>query len=141
MTRPRARSGDTGSATMELVLVTPLLVLLVLVAVAFGRLADARIRVEDAAHDAARAATLATTPSEAETAARQAAAAALDASGAGCARHTVRLDHDGLTPGSTVTAHVTCQASLQTLSATGLPGALTLDAVSVSSVDVYRSRP
>jgi Flp pilus assembly protein TadG len=126
---------------VELVLLTPLLVLLVLVAVALGRVTDARIWVEDAAHDAARAATLATTPGDAESAARRAAAAALDASGAGCARHAVRLEHDGLAPGSTVTARVTCHASLGTLSATGLPGTLALDASSVSPVDAFRSRP
>jgi Flp pilus assembly protein TadG len=135
----RCRSGDVGSSTVELVLLTPVLVLLVLVAVAFGRLADARIRVEDAAHNAARAATLATTPGEAETVARQAAAAALDGSGAGCARHTVRLHHQGLAPGSTVSAAVTCHASLRSLTSTGLPGTLALQATSISPIEIHRS--
>lgn len=136
----RAALGQSGSATVELVLLTPLLVLLALVAVAFGRATDARLRVEDAAHDAARAASLAYTPDEAERAARQAATAALPHD-LGCTRHTVHLIHDGLEPGTTVTAEVACHASLAGLSATGLPGTLTLHAASTSPVDTYRSRP
>lgn len=69
---------ETGSAAVELVLVTPLLVVLALIAAAFGRVADTRIRVEDAAHHAARAASLTHTTREADRAAREAAAQALD---------------------------------------------------------------
>lgn len=132
--------GEAGSATVELVLLTPVLVVLILLAVAFGRVADARIRVEDAAHHAARAATLTTSPGQAQEAARRAAAAALASSGAGCAAHTVRLEHDGLAPGTAVTARVSCRASLRDVAGTGLPGALTLTATSTSPVDTYRSR-
>ncbi|MEU8352452.1 TadE/TadG family type IV pilus assembly protein [Streptomyces sp. NPDC048845] len=59
MTRrsPRTRKDrQRGSAAVELVLVTPLLVLLLLVVVALGLLVDARLVVTDAAHQAARAA-------------------------------------------------------------------------------------
>ena len=60
--RPGRRWGEEGSATVELVLLTPALVLLALVAFAFGRVVDARILIEDAAHSAARAASLTTSP-------------------------------------------------------------------------------
>nr|WP_168517072.1 TadE/TadG family type IV pilus assembly protein [Streptomyces sp. S1D4-11]QIZ01506.1 hypothetical protein HEP87_11165 [Streptomyces sp. S1D4-11] len=63
-TQPR-RSQDAGSATTELVLVTPLLILLALVAVAFGKLVGARLDADEAAHQAARAASLARSADEA----------------------------------------------------------------------------
>ncbi|MGW1286421.1 TadE/TadG family type IV pilus assembly protein, partial [Streptomyces sp. NPDC002586] len=44
---------DSGSAAIELVLATPLLILLALVAVAFGKLAGARLDADEAAHQAA----------------------------------------------------------------------------------------
>ncbi|WP_049575450.1 TadE/TadG family type IV pilus assembly protein [Streptomyces sp. SBT349] len=138
---PQPPTSDTGSATVELVLLTPLLILLVLLAVGFGRLTDARIRVEDAAHHAARAASLTHTGKQAERAAQDAAAAALDASGAGCASHTVELNHQRLVPGSAVTATVSCHSDLRDLLGTGLPGALTLSAGSTSPIDTYRSTP
>lgn len=60
--RPR----DYGSATTELVLVTPLLILLALVAVAFGKLVGARLDADEAAHQAARAASWRAPPTRPE---------------------------------------------------------------------------
>ena len=133
--------GERGSATVELVLLTPALVLLALVAFAFGRVVDARILVEDAAHSAARAASLTTSAARPSRPPAGPPPTALAASGAGCADPTVQVDHDGLAPGSTVTATVTCYARLGDLSTTGLPGTLTLDAASTSPVDAHRSTP
>ncbi|WP_433214689.1 TadE/TadG family type IV pilus assembly protein [Microtetraspora malaysiensis] len=70
---------DKGSATAELVLLTPLLMLVALFAVATGRLVAARLEVNDAAHQAARAASIARTPSAADAAARSAVESALGA--------------------------------------------------------------
>ncbi|MDG4864414.1 TadE/TadG family type IV pilus assembly protein, partial [Streptomyces sp. T-3] len=67
---------------MELVLLTPLLVLILLIVVGLGRLADARLRVNDAAHQAARSASLARTDAAAQTGARASATAALTGPGA-----------------------------------------------------------
>ncbi len=141
MSRTRPDTADAGSATVELILVTPLLLVLALLAVGLGRATDARIRVEDAAHHAARAASLTHTAAQAERAARQAAASALADSGARCAKHTVLLRHEGLVAGSVVTATVSCRAELRDLAGTGLPGALELTATSRSPVDTYRSAP
>ncbi|WP_326596584.1 TadE/TadG family type IV pilus assembly protein [Streptomyces sp. NBC_01803] len=124
---------------MEAVVVTPLLLLVALLVVAFGRVADARIRVEDAAQHAARAASLARDPEQAEQAARKAAASALDVSGAGCASHSVRLRHDGLTPGSAVTATVSCEGHIGDLTGSALPGSLRLNATTTSPIDPFRS--
>lgn len=132
---------DRGSAAVELVLVTPLLVLVFLVVVAFGLLADARLVVADAAHQAARAASLARTETEARAQAESAASAALREAGASCTHPTVHLATGGLTPGATVRARVSCTAGLGRLSHTGLPGHVPLAHTAYSVVDTFRSTP
>ncbi|MDQ1024774.1 Flp pilus assembly protein TadG [Streptomyces umbrinus] len=131
---------ERGSAAVELVLVTPLLVLVLLVVVALGLLVDARLIVADAAHQAARAASLTRTEKDARAQAQQAAGAALRAAGASCTRPSVRLTTGGLTPGATVTARVSCTADLGDLTRTGLPGHVPLAGTAFSVVDTYRSR-
>lgn len=69
------RRDERGSTAAELTLLTPLLILLLLFVVFCGRLADTKLRINDVAHQAARAATLARTPSQA-TANAQATASA-----------------------------------------------------------------
>lgn len=132
---------ERGSAAVELVLVTPLLVLVFLVVVAFGLLADVRLVVADAAHQAARAASLARTDKDAHTQAERAADAAVREAGASCTRPSVRLATGGLTPGATVTARVSCTADLGHLTHTGPPGHVTLADTAFSVVDTFRSTP
>ncbi|MEU6512113.1 TadE/TadG family type IV pilus assembly protein [Streptomyces sp. NPDC046942] len=126
---------------MELVLVTPLLILVLLVVVAFGLLTDARLVVADAAHQAARAASLARTEKDAHTQAERAAGAALREAGASCTRPSVRLTTGRLAPGATVTARVSCVADLGSLTHTGLPGHVTLNDTAFSAIDTFRSTP
>ncbi|MEI5009078.1 TadE/TadG family type IV pilus assembly protein [Streptomyces sp. PmtA] len=126
---------------MELVLVTPLLVLVSLTVVAFGLLADARLVVADAAHQAARAASLARTEKDARAQAERAAGAALREAGASCTRPSVRLSTGGLTPGATVTARVSCTADLSGITHSDLPGHGALSDTAFSVVDTYRSAP
>lgn len=133
--------GARGSAPVELVLATPLLVLLLLVVVAFGLLADARLVVADAAHQAARAASLARTEKDARAQAQRAASTALREAGAACTRPSVRLATGGLAPGATVSARVSCTADLAGLTHTGLPGHIQLTDTAFSVVDTFRSTP
>ena len=66
MTLPgRLKREETGSVVAELVLLTPLLILVLLFVVALGRLAGARIDVDGAAAQAARAASIARDPATA----------------------------------------------------------------------------
>ncbi|MFF2811827.1 TadE/TadG family type IV pilus assembly protein [Streptomyces sp. NPDC058000] len=123
---------------MELVLITPLLVLVLLVVVALGRLADARLIVEDAAHQAARAASLARTEHAAHTQAVGAATVALKKAGAACTSPSVHVTTDGLTPGASVSAKVSCTAALAGLTHTGMPGHVHLDGTAFSVVDSHR---
>ena len=126
---------------VELVLVTPLLVLVFLVVVALGRLSDARLLVADAAHQAARAGSLARSEKEAQVQARQAADEALRAAGASCARPRVRLSTGGLAPGASVTAQVSCTTDHGDLTLTGMPGRVLLTDTAFSVVDSFRSSP
>ncbi|MFF4501614.1 TadE/TadG family type IV pilus assembly protein [Streptomyces sp. NPDC001401] len=126
---------------MELVLVTPLLILVLLVVVALGLLVDARLVVADAAHQAARAASLARTDQDARTQAERAAGMALHEGGAACTHPSVHLATGGLAPGATVTARVSCTADLGRLTHSGMPGHVTLADTGFSVVDTFRSSP
>ncbi|MCX5206897.1 pilus assembly protein [Streptomyces sp. NBC_00237] len=119
---------------MELVLVTPLLILLALVAVAFGRLAGARLDADEAAHQAARAASLARTAEQAQGNALRAARASLAGAGASCTTPRVASQLGGLEPGGTVRVTVICRADLD------VPGMRSMDvtATATSVVDLYR---
>ena len=132
------RRDDRGSAAAELTLLTPVLILLLLFVVFCGRLADAKLRVNDAAHQAARAATLARSPSQATANAQATASAALRSAGIACQSLSVSADTQGLKPGSTVTVTVSCSVGLGDLTALGVPGSRTFESTFSSPVDVWR---
>jgi Flp pilus assembly protein TadG len=79
-------TGDDGFSTLELVLITPFLMAFVLLVVGFGRITHGRQEVQHAAAAAARAASLADTPGQAQTAAQQEAAADLAQPGSAASR-------------------------------------------------------
>ena len=133
----RARS-EAGSATVELTLLTPLLVALLLLIVALGRFAGARADVDDAARDAARAASFARTRNGAQTAAQQAANATLQAGGVTCRSMAVEVDLTDFRPGGNVAADVACVVDLADVGLIKLPGSKTMAARSVSVVDTFR---
>ncbi|KPI17628.1 TadE family protein [Actinobacteria bacterium OK074] len=135
------RTTDRGSAAVELVLVTPLLMLILLVVVGLGRLSDARIKVADAAHQAARAASLARTEAQARADAQTAARDALRSAHSACTHPQVAVATGGLMPGGSVSARVTCTADLADLAVTGMPGRIVVADTAHSGVDHYRSMP
>jgi Flp pilus assembly protein TadG len=132
------RRDDRGSAAAELTLLTPVLILLLLFVVFCGRLADTKLRVNDVAHEAARAATLARSPSQATADAQATASAALRSAGIACQSLSVSADTQGLKPGSTVTVTVSCSVGLGDLTALGVPGSRTFESTFSSPVDVWR---
>src|SRR5262245_2166838 len=123
---------EHGSATAELVLLTPLVVGLLLMVVAFGRFAQSRAEVDQAARDAARAASIARTGAAARTAAEQAAATSLETGGVSCRTMTVDLDLTDFHPGGNVAARIACITDLADVSLLGLPGSKTFSATAVS---------
>jgi Flp pilus assembly protein TadG len=134
--RPQGR--ELGSATAELVLLTPLLILFVLFIVGLGRLAHARALVNDAAAQAARAATLQyLNPRQATAAAQQTSAAALASAGLACTSQSTNVDTGSDHPGGTITVALTCQVSLASVTAAGFPGSTTLRASFTSPIDKY----
>lgn len=131
---------ERGSVTAEAVLVTPVLVmLLVLLAVVVHRGVDARLRLDDAAHQAARAATLHRTTPAATTAARDTAGAALAEAGVVCREVTTTLSGT-LVPAAAVTVHVRCTVDFGQAALLGVPGRRTLESSASEVVDTYRSQ-
>ena len=145
--RPRPRrpcrwlSGERGSAAAEAALVAPLLMLLALVAVGFGRIASTRMEVDSAARQAARAASLARDPDTAAAQARETATAALAENRITCDQMSIAVNTADYGPGGTVTVTVRCTTRLADVAMPGLPGRTTLHARFVSPVDAYRSDP
>ncbi|WP_410647984.1 TadE/TadG family type IV pilus assembly protein [Amycolatopsis sp. cmx-4-54] len=133
-------SVQRGSVTAEAVLLTPVLVmLLALTAVVVHRGVDARLRLDDAAHQAARAATLHRTTTAATAAARDTAGAALTQAGVVCRDVTTTMSGT-LAPASAVTVHVRCTVDFGQAVLLGVPGGKTLVASASEVVDTYRSQ-
>lgn len=133
---------ERGSATAELVLLTPLLILFVLFIVGLGRLSHARALVGDAAAQAARAATLQyLSPGQAAAAAQQTASDALASAGLACASRSTSVDTGNDHPGGTITVTLTCRVDLSTVTAAGFPGTDTLQATFTAPIDTYVPNP
>lgn len=142
MTNPRR--ADRGTAAVELAVAAPFLMLIVMVVVAGGRLELARGAVQQAAVDAARAASIARTAEAAAGSAAATAEAVLANQGLHCAGHQVTVDTGGFglpvgTP-ATVSATVSCTVPLADLGVPGLPGERTITATAHSPLDTYRGR-
>lgn len=129
---------ERGSATLELVLVTPVLLVMLLFVVFLGRLGEARNDVDRAARDAARAASIARSAEEADTAGRDAARSTLESGGVSCRQLDVVVDTAQFSAGGDVSATVTCTVDLADVAALTVPGAKTLSSSFTEPVDAYR---
>jgi Flp pilus assembly protein TadG len=128
---------DRGAIAVEMVLVAPVLITLLLLVVGLGRMAHTRGQVDGAAADAARTASMARTQLDAQQAGEQ---AARDHLGNSCRRVDIAVDTARLRPGGSVTASVSCVASLAGLGLAGFPGARTFTATATAPIDTYRGR-
>ena len=131
-------SRDQGSVAVEMVLLTPLLMLFLLLIVAAGRLVQARMEVDSAAEQAARAASLARDPATAAADATAIAQTALASQHITCDPLSVTPDLSDFTPGGEVTVQVSCTVSLAGLDELYIGGAETLTSTFTSPIDVYR---
>lgn len=140
----RQAKSDRGSAApaLELVLITPAIVLIILVGVAAGRTASGQSRVEQAAAAGARAASSQHTPTEAETSARSVVTASLHEQGIDCETNTITVDATGIAAPPGTPAHVTvtvdCTVAWSDLAIPGWPGRHTVTATAVSPLDPDR---
>jgi Flp pilus assembly protein TadG len=128
---------DRGSATVELVLLTPLLMVLALFIVASGRSGEALRQVQHAADHGARAASRVAT-SRMSAIGQEAASIDLQRSGISCRNTRVNVGvsaHSGLRH---VSVAVACEVDHAGLSLLGL-GRRTVSAKSSEVIDVYRA--
>lgn len=138
------RDQERGSATIETVIVVPALMLFVALIVAAGRVQLAHQSVDAAAAEAARAASISRTATEAQTRASASGAQALTNQGLNCASTTVTVDTSGFavpvgTPAN-VSATISCVVALDDVALPGLPGTITVEATVRSPLDTYRGR-
>jgi len=142
MTRPH--TDERGSTSLELAVLTPVLLVLLALTIAVGRVSVAHGAVDQSAADAARAASLARTPAQAQADASDAAATTLAQQGLSCTQLTVTVDTSGFAvpvgQSAQVSAQVQCVVDLGDLAVPGLPGSLTETALMTSPLDVHRGR-
>lgn len=132
------RRDDRGAATTELVLLTPVLIIMLLFVVALGRIASTRQDVDAAARDAARAAANARSPAAARADGTTAAEASLTEQGITCRSLTVTVDTAVFRAGGTVTAAVSCTVDLADLTSLSIPASRTITATFTAPIDQYR---
>lgn len=138
------RRDERGAAAVEFVILVPALILMLGLIVAAGRIAVARINVQQWAGSAARTASIARDPGTARAQAQEVVRADAAASGIQC-RGAPALDLDlaafatpAGTPGSVHTT-VRCALPLGDL-VPGLPGTIQIDGEGSSPLDRYRGR-
>ncbi|MFD9464496.1 TadE family protein [Streptomyces sp. NPDC060027] len=141
---PGRRHSDDGSAAIEAAIVLPSLIMFLCLAIAGGRIVTSQAKIDAAAEDAAREASIHRTAAAAQDAAHSAAAESLTDQGIACASTTVHVNTGGVSVPvgqvGTVTVTVTCTVNLSDLLLPGVPGARTLSSTATSVVDQYRQR-
>jgi len=133
-----------GAAAVELTLLVPALLLVLGLLVAGGRLWFARTTVNEAAQTAARAASLARSPTAAIAAGREAGSQSLATAGLRCRSTSVSVITAAFsvpvgTP-STVTSTILCTVDFSDVFLPGWPGSLQLTGRGSAALDTYRSR-
>jgi Flp pilus assembly protein TadG len=135
---------DEGSAAIEAAIILPALIMFLCMAIAGGRIVTSGAKIDAAAEDAAREASIHRTAGAAQGAAQAAAAESLNDQGITCASTSVDISTGGLNVPvgqvATVSAVVTCTVNLSDLLLPGVPGAKTLTSTATSVVDQYRQR-
>jgi hypothetical protein len=135
---------ENGNASLELLILAPVILALIGLVIAAGRTSVAQGSVDAAARDAARQASISMTAGTAHEAALSTANAALRADGLHC-KPVVRLSLEpgfSTPPGqpAQVSASVSCTVPLSDLLVPGVPGSKRLTAKFTSPLDPYRSR-
>ncbi len=136
----RSRTHDErGSLALELVVLTPVLVLtLWLFGVVSLRAMVAHAQVDSAARDAARAASIARSAPSAKQAASVTAAGSLHQTRRTCHAVQVTTNTERFRPGGTVEVTVTCTIRLQDLGLLFIPGDRTTSASYAAPIDLHR---
>lgn len=136
MSERRSRT-DRGSATVELVLVTPLLMVLALFVVTAGRSGEALRQVQHAADNGARAASQASAVRR-DSVALTAAAADVNSGGRSCTNQSIEVTNVKVGRLDAVRVRVSCQVSHAGLRLLGM-SPRRVSAESIEAVDLYRA--
>ena len=140
-THDAQKCGDSGSLTVELVVLAPVILVFALATLAFGRFTQARQQVVEAAQAGAQAAAVGSNADSAQQDALAAASTGILASAHTCENPQVNVNVSHFVPGGYVVVQVTCHVQLSDLLVPGLPGSTTVQASSTAPLDPYRSIP
>jgi Flp pilus assembly protein TadG len=133
-----AEDRERGGASLELVLLVPVLLMLLLLVVAGGRVVQARGDVDAMTRDAARAASVARSPGEATARAEAMVYERVGEGGAQCREPAVVVDTAAFRPGGLVNVAVTCQVDLAAVSALGISTTRTIEGHATEVIDERR---
>jgi hypothetical protein len=128
-----------GSMSIELVVLTPVVVMFVLLALGLGRFELAREQVIGAARAGAEAAAVAQSAGEAQSAASTAATPALASGSSSCQDVHVVTNTAAFKAGGRVQVEVTCEVDFSDLLVPGWPGHASVEAVVSAPIDPFRS--
>lgn len=132
------RHPERGSAVLEAVIGAPVIILLLVTLIGAGRVASAHQLVDDAAGDAARAASMARSRQAATAEAQQSATASLAGRGVSCSSRTITVDTTNWRPGGSVGVTLTCAVQLADLGVPIFGASRDITAQAAAVIDVYR---
>jgi Flp pilus assembly protein TadG len=130
---------DRGSLTVELVVLTPVLLVVALVTLVFGRITEARQQVVEASRAGAEAAAILPTVGTAQWVGAINAVINLIGRTHTCAHVSIVTDTSRFVAGGVVTVHVTCTVLLADIAFPGVPGSTVVQASATAPLDPYRS--
>jgi Flp pilus assembly protein TadG len=142
------RRRERGSVSVEMAVMAPAFAMLLFSSIWYGRIAVAANAIDAAAHDAARAASISRTQSEADAAARNAALETLQqqpqrpncADGLDVDPDTDAFNQDGVDL-AFVSVTITCDVSFTDIAFPGVPQTWRVTSTFISPIDVFRERP
>jgi Flp pilus assembly protein TadG len=137
--RSDPRHGEKGSLTVELVILTPVVIVFVLLAVALGRFELAREQVVGAARAAAEAAAVVPSATDAQPAALAAALPVVANQAHACVQMNVSANTTDFFPGGSVQVVVSCEIDFADLLVPGMPGHVAVQAEETAPIDPFRS--
>jgi hypothetical protein len=130
---------DAGTMSLELALLTPLLIAFMMLMVGLGRIVEAQSQVDGAARDAARAASIGRTQAGAYAGAANAAEATMSGKKQLCqGGPRTSVDFAGWRRGGQVVVRVECDIDLGGLSLIGLMPTKTMVGTATAPLDTLR---
>lgn len=134
-------SGDRGSLSIEYVIITPIVFVVLALIFVFGRMADVSGNLDSATRDAVRVATEASSYDKAEAAATK---IVRDSTSSASCRSSLTVlllpaDPAQFKPGATITVKASCSYSVADLGVPGAPGHLGVTSQFSAMIDPYRT--